>query len=153
MCISGCKVFSLKTLSRPSRMNLCVCVCVFGCCVCEHVQRGCLATDVKVIPVLFLSAQLIPSFFSFSLSSPFSPHFTLPLFLLCLSVDVLHVHLLPLPPTHSHISQFALFISTLCTFFFLNSVFFVSVSLRPTFYTSISVFSLSSQLSALQGLV
>lgn len=36
------------------------------CCMCKG-PEGFLATDVKVIPVLFLSSQLIASFFSFSL--------------------------------------------------------------------------------------
>lgn len=111
MCISGCKVFGLKTLCRHPRMNLCVFVCV---ALCEHVQRGFLATDVKVIPVLFLTAQLIASFLTPSFSSPFHS------FLCIFYIFTTHISINT--PTHSSISRFSLSISILRL-----SIFFVSL--------------------------
>lgn len=92
------------------RMCIYVCVCVHVCCCMCKGPEGLLATDVKVIPVLFLSSQLIACSLHFSSLHPclhlippltnFSYHFTIILFLSCISTCISHFSplIFPFPP-------------------------------------------------------
>ena len=152
ICISGCKVFCTQSVS------VCVSVCV-SACVCVRVYvcpEGSLATDVKVIPLLFLSLQLIASLFIFPLlilvcfSFLPSPSFSLfySTFLFCTGLCVFGM--CHLSYFHYHAGM-CLFISVLNSYLIIN----LSLSCSPYFFHHSLHIPLSPSFPSLslQGLV